>query len=193
MKHKIQKEEKVFDDFLKIYKAEVTHEAFNTDQEITATRLALDRGNAIAVLLYEKDTDRFLFIRQFRYPSARHGQPWTLEIPAGSIDDNESAKEAAIREVREEIGYQIDQLQFIVEYFPSPGMLSEQISIFYGEVTSNQKIAKGGGSVSEKEDIELVKISRREIRQKLEAGFFNNSISIISLQWYLLNKVSLKF
>ena len=101
MKHKIQKEEKVFDDFLKIYKAEVTHESFNTDQEITATRLALDRGNAIAVLLYEKDTDSFLFIRQFRYPSARHGQPWTLEIPAGSIDQNESTKEAAIREVKE--------------------------------------------------------------------------------------------
>lgn len=193
MKHKIQKEEKVFDDFLKIYKAVVTHETFNTDQEITTTRLALDRGNAIAVLLYEKDTDSFLFIRQYRYPSARHGQPWTLEIPAGSIDTNESAKDAAIREVREEIGYQIDQLQFIVEYFPSPGILSEQISIFYGEVTSNQKIAKGGGSISEKEDIELVKISRQEIRQQLEEGCFNNSISIISLQWYLLNKISFKF
>lgn len=192
MKHKIQKEEKVFNNFLKIYKAEVTHESFNTDQEITATRLALDRGNSIAVLLYEKDTDSFLFIRQFRYPSARHGQPWTIEIPAGSIDGNESAKEAAIREVKEEIGYQIDQLQFIVEYFPSPGMLSEQISIFYGEVSSIQKTSQGGGSISEKEDIELVKISKREIRQKLEEGFFDNSISIISLQWYLLNKVSLK-
>jgi ADP-ribose pyrophosphatase len=192
MKHNIQKEEKVFDDFLKIYKAEVTHETFNTDKEITATRLALDRGNAIAVLLYEIDTDSFLFIRQYRYPSARRSQPWTVEIPAGAIDPNESAKEAAIREVKEEIGYQIDRLEFIVEYFPSPGMLSEQISIFYGEVTSNQKIAKGGGSISEKEDIELVKISRRGIRQKLETGFFNNSISIISLQWYLLNKVSLK-
>ena len=192
MKHKIQKEEKVFDDFLKIYKAEVTHDTFNTDKEITATRLALDRGNAIAVLLYEIDTDSFLFIRQYRYPSARRSQPWTVEIPAGAIDPNESAKEAAIREVKEEIGYQIDRLEFIVEYFPSPGMLSEQISIFYGEVTSNQKIAKGGGSISEKEDIELVKISRRGIRQKLETGFFNNSISIISLQWYLLNKVSLK-
>jgi ADP-ribose pyrophosphatase len=192
MKHNIQKEEKVFDDFLKIYKAEVTHETFNTDKEITATRLALDRGNAIAVLLYEIDTDSFLFIRQYRYPSARRSQPWTVEIPAGAIDPNESAKEAAIREVKEEIGYQIDRLEFIVEYFPSPGMLSEQISIFYGEVTSNQKTSKGGGSVSEKEDIELVKISRREIRQKLESGFFNNSVSIISLQWYLLNKVSFK-
>jgi ADP-ribose pyrophosphatase len=188
MRYNINKEELVFDDFLKIYKAEVTHDSFHSNQEINATRLALDRGNAIAVLLYEKDTDSFLFIRQYRYPSARHGHPWTLEIPAGAIDTNESAKEAAIREVKEEIGYQIDRLEFIVEYFPSPGMLSEQISIFYGEVTSSQKTSKGGGAVSEKEDIELVKISRSEIQQKLKNRFFNNSISIISLQWYLLSK-----
>jgi ADP-ribose pyrophosphatase len=83
----------------------------------------------------------------------------------------------------------VDQLEFMVAYFPSPGMLSEQISIFYGEVTSGQKTSKGGGSISEKEDIELVKIPRSEIHQKLQERFFNNSISIIGLQWYLLNKI----
>jgi ADP-ribose pyrophosphatase len=189
MRYNINKEELVFDNFLKIYKAEVTHDTFNSDKKITASRLALDKGNAIAVLLYEKDTESFLFIRQFRYPSARHGHPWTLELPAGAVDANETAQQAAIREVEEEIGYQVDQLEFIVAYFPSPGMLSEQISIFYGEVTSSQKTSKGGGSISEKEDIELVKISRSEIQQKLKNRFFNNSISIISLQWYLLSKV----
>jgi ADP-ribose pyrophosphatase len=189
MTYNINKEELIYNDFLKIYKAEVTHDTFNSDKKITTSRLALDKGNAIAVLLYEKDTDSFLFIRQFRYPSARHGHAWTLELPAGAIDKNETTQEAAIREVEEEIGYEVDQLECIVEYFPSPGMLSEQISIFYGEVTSDQKTSKGGGSISEKEDIELVKIPRSEIHQKLQERFFNNSISIIGLQWYLLNKL----
>lgn len=189
MQYHVNKEELVFDEFLKIYKAEVTHDSFNHNKPITSTRLALDRGNAIAVLLYEKDTDSFLFIKQYRYPSARHGHPWTLELPAGAIDKNETALKAAIREVEEEIGYEITELDFIVEYFPSPGMLSEQINIFYGEVTSNQKTSKGGGSIAEKEDIQLVKIHKSEIKEKLKTRFFNNSISIISLQWYLLNKV----
>jgi ADP-ribose pyrophosphatase len=188
MKHNINKEELVYDDFLKIYKAQVTYDTFNSDQKIIASRLALDKGNAIAVLLYEKDTDNFLFIRQFRYPSARHGHPWTLELPAGSIDKNETPREAAIREVKEEIGYQVNELEFIVAYFPSPGILSEQISVFYTEVNSIQKTAAGGGAISEKEDIELVKLPRNSIAQKLQERFFNNSISIISLQWYLLNK-----
>jgi ADP-ribose pyrophosphatase len=173
MTYNINKEELVYNDFLKIYKAEVTHDTFNNDKKITAYRLALDKGNAIAVLLYEKDTDSFLFIRQFRYPSARHGYPWTLELPAGAIDKNETTQGAAIREVEEEIGYQVDQLEF------------------YGEVTSEQKTSKGGGSISEKEDIELVKIPRSEIHQKLQERFFNNSISIIGLQWYLLNKLKI--
>ncbi|MEN8817126.1 MAG: NUDIX hydrolase [Nonlabens sp.] len=189
MKYHIKEEELVFNDFLKIYKAEVTHDSFNSDQKITATRLALDKGNAIAVLLYEKDTDSFLFIKQFRYPSSRHGHAWTIELPAGAIDKDETAEQAAIREVEEEIGYQVTDLKLIVEYFPSPGMLSEQISIFYVEVTSLQKISKGGGSTSEKEDIELIKIPRVEIKDKLNNHFFNNSISIIGLQWFLLNKV----
>jgi ADP-ribose pyrophosphatase len=188
MQYQVNKEELVFDEFLKIYKVEVTHDSFDSDTSITSTRLALDRGNAIAVLLYEKDTDSFLFIKQFRYPSARHGHAWTIELPAGAIDKEETAEQAAIREVKEEIGYHIGDLEFIVEYFPSPGMLSEQISIFYGEVSSSQKTSKGGGSVSEKEDIQLVKIPRSEIKDKLKNHFFNNSISIISLQWYLLNK-----
>jgi ADP-ribose pyrophosphatase len=188
MNYTISNEKKILDDFIKIYKAIVTHDTFNSTNQITASRLALDRGNAIAVLLYEKDTDSFLFIKQFRYPSARHGHPWSIEIPAGSIDGTETAMQAAIREVKEEIGYEIDHLEFVIEYFPSPGMLSEQINIFYGEVTSKQKTFKGGGSVSEKEDIQLIKIPRKELKTKLQERYFNNSISIISLQWYLLNK-----
>lgn len=191
MKHIINSEEKVFDQFLKIYKAQVTQDSFDGKEEITTTRLALDRGNAIAVLLYEKDTDSFLFIRQFRYPSSRRDAGWIIEIPAGAIDTNEAAATAAIREVKEEIGYEIEQLEFIVEYFPSPGISSEQISIFYGEVTSSQKTQQGGGATSENEDIELIKIPRSDIRQKLKDRYFNNSISIISLQWYLLNKATI--
>ncbi len=190
MKYDINKEELVFDEFLKIYKAVVTHDSFNSEKSITSTRLALDRGNAIAVLLFEKVTDSFLFIKQYRYPSARHNHPWMLEIPAGAVDKNETANDAAIREVQEEIGYEISELEFITEYFPSPGMLSEQISIFYGEVTSSQKTSKGGGSADEKEDIQLIKIPRSEIKDKLQKNYFHNSISIISLQWYLLHKLN---
>jgi ADP-ribose pyrophosphatase len=188
MNYTIETEDLVFDDFLKVHKATVNHDRFDHG-EMRVKRLALDRGDSIAVLIKELDTESFIFTKQFRYPSSRRSQPWMLEIPAGAVDQDEHPEAAARRETQEETGYNIDSLEKITTYFPSPGMASEQITLFYAEVNSKDKIEKGGGSAQENEDIAIIKIPAREIRAKLKDGFFNNSISIISLQWYLLNKL----
>ena len=187
MKFKIDKEEIAYSGFLKVLKANVTHEAFHKDHDITARRECLERGDSVAVLLYEKDTDSFLFTRQFRYPSARRDCPWMLELVAGSIDGSEKAEIAAVREIKEEIGFEVNHLEKIVTYFPSPGGCSEQITIFYAQVESAQQISKGGGKENEKEDIELVKIKSDQAKKMLLEGAFNNSITIIGLQWWLLH------
>lgn len=188
MNHCITKEKTVYHGFLKVLEATITHDTFHKDETITATRECLERGDSIAVLIYEKDTNSFLFTRQYRYPSARRNHPWMLELVAGSLKEHEDPKECAQREIEEEIGYEVHELEFITTYFPSPGGCSEQIHLFYTEVDSVAKTHKGGGVDSEKEDIQLVKIPKDQITQKLNDGSFNNSISIIGIQWYLLNK-----
>ncbi|PAV83837.1 hypothetical protein WR25_19578 [Diploscapter pachys] len=50
----------------------------------------------------------FLFNKQFRVPT----QSWTIEFPAGVVDTNETAKEAALRELREETGYHAANVTF---------------------------------------------------------------------------------
>ncbi len=70
MKYKVIKEEIVFDDFFKIKKATIEHELFDSGT-IEVDRLCFDRGDSVAVLLYEKDTDSLLFTNQFRYPTAQ--------------------------------------------------------------------------------------------------------------------------
>ncbi|WP_124980615.1 NUDIX domain-containing protein [Nonlabens xiamenensis] len=187
MKYQILEEQIILDKFLKVYEARVSYDTYTGNEPLEATRQALDRGNAVAVLLYEKDTQQFLFVEQYRYPAARHDEPWLLEIPAGHVDDGEDPKQAAIREVREEIGFEIEKLELINQYFPSPGMLSEQISLYYGEVCSNDQIHQGGGKEDEQEDILLVKMHRDEAKRKLAQGMFNTSVCLISLQWYFLN------
>ncbi|MGJ8685209.1 MAG: NUDIX domain-containing protein [Nonlabens sp.] len=188
MKHSINKEKTVYDGFFKVLEAQVSHDKFNESGMIDATRICLERGDSIAVLIYEKDTDSFLFTKQFRYPSARRNCPWMLELVAGSVEDGENPINCAQREIEEEIGYVTEQLELITTYFPSPGGCSEQIHLYYTEVSSTDKTLKGGGAVVEQEDIELVKIKRTEIKKHLDKGAFNNSISLIGIQWYLLNK-----
>jgi ADP-ribose pyrophosphatase len=188
MNYTILKEEKILDEFLQVYKAKVKHDSYDSKKTITSTRLALDRGDSVAVLIYEKDTDCFLFTEQFRYPSARRDCPYMLELVAGAVDEGESPEQSGMREIEEEIGYTVNSLQLIHTYFPSPGMSAEQIFLYYAEVRSSDKKSSGGGSKNEKEDIKLTKLLRKQIPQKLKQGFFNNSITIIGLQWYLLHK-----
>lgn len=186
MKTSITNEQIVFNDFFTILKAQVTYPSFETGEIIKANRLCLERGDSIAVLLYEANTDSFLFTEQYRYPSARRNQPFMLELVAGSLEANENPISCARREVLEELGYRVKELELISSYFPSPGGCSEQIHIFFATVNSHDKIKKGGGVDSEKESIQLIKIKKEAIREKLANGYFNNSITIIGLQWYLL-------
>ena len=187
MDYKIRDEKVVLDDFLKVFKATVEHDSYS-GASIKAKRLALDRGDSVAVLIYEKDTDSFLFTEQFRYPSARRKIPFILELVAGAVEDGERPESSALREIEEEIGYEADQLTLIHRYFPTPGMSAEVINLFYTEVLSVQKSYNGGGAKSEQEDIKLVKLSRKRVFEKLSNQEFNNSITIIGLQWFLLNK-----
>lgn len=188
MKHSIIKEKIVYSGFFKVLEAEVSYDQLTEFGSIQATRICMERGDSVAVLIYEKDTDCFLFTRQFRYPSARRGCPWMLELVAGSIEDGENPINCAQREIEEEIGYETNEFELISTYFPSPGGCSEQIHLYYTEVNSSHKTLEGGGAISEKEDIELVKIKRSDIRKYLNDGAFNNSISLIGIQWYLLHK-----
>jgi ADP-ribose pyrophosphatase len=188
MNDKIKKEEVVFDDFFKIYKADVAYDSFYNDNQINVTRLSLERGDAVAVLLHELDTDSLLFTEQYRYPAKRRDQPWSLELPAGAIDEGEKPEEAAKREVLEEIGYKVKSLEKIVTYFPSPGVSSEQITILFGKVKTADKVDEEGGVESENEDIKLVKLKKNQARQMLREGKINNSISIVGLQWFFLEK-----
>ncbi|MFK8023515.1 MAG: NUDIX domain-containing protein [Ilumatobacter sp.] len=54
-----------------------------------------------------------------------------IEIPAGMRDiDGEDTAEVARRELAEEAGLQAEQLELLVEQYPSPGMTDSVLSIF---------------------------------------------------------------
>ncbi|MDC8000790.1 NUDIX hydrolase [Aequorivita todarodis] len=184
MKYSICEENIVFNDHYKIVKAKVTYDTFNGKQ-ITAKRLAFERGDSVAILILEKDSDSLLLTNQFRYPSCKNNNGWLLEIPAGSIEENEDPEECIAREVMEELGYRIKNPKSISTFYTSPGASTERIFLFFAEVMQNDKTGKGGGNENEKEDIQLVKIPVSEIASKILE--LKDAKTILALQWFLLN------
>jgi ADP-ribose pyrophosphatase len=66
-----------------------------------------------------------LFVTQYRHAAKKY----TLEIPAGKIEKGETPKQAALREMREEIGY-VGKLLPILRWYLSPGYNTELMYVF---------------------------------------------------------------
>lgn len=184
MEYSIKNERIVFNDHYKILKAEVRYDTFE-GKKITTKRLAFERGDSVAILLFEKETQSILLTEQFRYPSCKHNEGWLLEIPAGSLEKNEDPADCATREVMEELGYKISNPKHLSTFYTSPGASTERVFLFFSEVSKTDKKEKGGGVYDENEDIQLVKIPIAEIALKITE--MKDAKTILALQWYLLN------
>ncbi len=183
MNYSISEEKIVFNDHYKMVQAKVTYETFEGKQ-ITTKRLAFERGDSVAILLLEKETQSILLTNQFRYPSCKNNDGWLLEIPAGSIEENEKPEDCITREVMEELGYKIEKPKLITTFYTSPGSSTERIFMFFSEVSQKDKTGKGGGAEGENEDIQVVKIPIAEITAKISE--VKDAKTILALQWYLL-------
>jgi len=188
MNYSIENERVVFNDHYKILKAEATYDTFK-GESITTDRLAFHRGDSVAIVLYESDTDSILLTKQFRYPITQHNKGWILELPAGSMEKDENPSNCMEREVMEELGYQIEKTTLITEFYTSPGGSTEKLSLFYAETSSERKIESGGGVKSEHEDIQLVKVPVAEIGIYLSEKI-EDAKTIIGLQWFLFQKMN---
>ena len=144
-------------------------------------RLSVERGDAAAVLVHRMDTDELILVRQFRYPTCRHGLPELLEIVAGEIDNGETPDKTAKREVEEEIGYRVDMLVPIAKFFGSPGGMSELVHVYYAPVEAKDQQGQGGGL--EGEDVKVVNLPVNEALKMLETPQAMDGKLLVALYW----------
>jgi nudix-type nucleoside diphosphatase (YffH/AdpP family) len=187
-KVEIQDKHIVFDDVFKIQQATLRFQKFDGQMSEPVRRLVFERGDSAAALLFNRDTQQVILVNQFRYPAYEKGQGWLYEVVAGSIDANEQPEESIKREIREEIGYEVNELTHIATFYVSPGGTSERIILFYGEVGDADRISSGGGLASEHEDIELVELPLPDLWQALENGNIVDAKTLIAAQWFQQRK-----
>ena len=179
--------------FFRLEKYRLRHELFAGGWSAEISRECLERGHAVAVLLYDPDTDQVVLLEQFRIGALEFpGGPWLVEIVAGIMDDpDETAEEVARRETLEEAGCEVLDLVPICRYLVSAGGTSETITLFCGRIDAKAVASGLGGIASEHEDIQVRVVSRDEALSLLCAGRINSAAPIIALQWLALNQPKL--
>ncbi len=178
---RLQKEIRDYDKYFKIDSV-VIDELEDGKFTTSYTRYKLSRPDAVALLVFNKDTNKVILVKQFRYPIANRESENILEVVAGKIDGDESPKTAAVRELEEEIGYSIkeERLSNSLEMFASPGYSTEKIHIFLAIVEDSDKTSNGGGVAGEHENIEIVEIDLNEFMSKVRSNEIKDAKTIIA-------------
>lgn len=185
---KILDKKVVFDDFFTIEKWEYQYEKDNGDLTEPVERLCFTRRDSSCALVYNKDTDRVILVKQFRHCTYDKGPAWILELPAGWMEEGEEAETTIRRELVEEIGYKADSMELISFFYASPGCMSERMYVYYTEVTNVDKVAEGGGEEDENEFLEIVEFTPDELKAALANNELPDSKTIIGCNYFLQKK-----
>ena len=126
-------------------------------------------------------SNKILMVKQYRYPIKSD----SLELPAGYMHSNETAKECAVRELKEETGFTAGKMEKILEYHPSTEYSDQVYHIFVADDL------KDGETDRERYEIIDVEVMKTEsVIEKIMDGTITDGRTIIAV---LLAKFMNKF
>ncbi|MDQ6961640.1 MAG: NUDIX domain-containing protein [Mariprofundaceae bacterium] len=171
----------LYQGFFKLDHYHVCHDTFAGGQ-LQVQREHLERGDAAAIVLFDKARDEVLLLEQFRIgPAVRQEPAWLIEVVAGMIDQGETAQQAARREAIEEVGYEPTEIKHLGCYYTTPGGSSEKLDLFLGLVDRAKPVHAGGGMLAEGEDIRHFWLSRTETMLWVQQGKINSGGPMLAL------------
>jgi ADP-ribose pyrophosphatase len=141
-------------------------------QEITYTKVEL--RDFVSVLPFTDN--KIVMVEILRYPR----NCLSLEIPSGHIEDGESPKESAFRELEEETGYRAGQLVSMGCFHPL-SRSTQRAYLFLAE-----DLKKGVQRLDATEQINVKLMSINSIKKVLMAGKITHAPTLLALQRLLL-------
>ncbi len=135
-----------------------------------STREVLRHRGAVCILC-EREKGEFVFVQQYRKAVEKR----LLECVAGCIDEGETPEEAALRETREESGYEVEKLIALGHSLPAPGYCDEVHYHFYAKLRPLQ----GELRLDTDENLKPVVLSAEELEEAIDNGTIDDGKSII--------------
>ncbi|MCT7446795.1 NUDIX domain-containing protein [Aliarcobacter skirrowii] len=155
---------------------------------------AVRSHDSVSVLLYHKEKESFLLVKQFRVPVYLNDKniTYTYELCAGLVDKNMTLEEIVSEEIDEECGYKVDikDIKKITSFFTNVGISGAKQHLYFANICEEQKIHNGGGINDEQ--IELYFLAKKDVDDFL---FDENKAKtpglMFSIYWFLKNEKNL--
>ncbi|HEY8502914.1 MAG TPA: NUDIX hydrolase [Solirubrobacterales bacterium] len=153
---------------------EMAAKTYRRAEGTVVEREVVEHPGSVAVLAHDEE-----FVYLVRQPREAVEEDRLLEIPAGTLDvEGESELECAQRELAEEAELRAEEWSMLHVVYPSPGFLTEKVTIF--EATG---LSPASGEADEDEAIEIVRLDLAEIGPALpEIRDATTVIALLRLQ-----------
>ncbi len=162
-----------------IYKGRVFNitidEVAYPDGRVVKMDVVRHRGSV--VLLPMTTPDRILLVRQYRYVV----DEWLWELPAGTLEPNESLDAAALRECHEEVGKIAAKAQKLVSYFPSPGFCDEEMHFFLLTGLRDRHPGEAAPHQDPDEMLKVKEFSVQDVRNLIRIGEIRDMKTAVGL------------
>ena len=124
-----------------------------------------DTIDAVIIAALHKETKSLVLIRQFRIPL----NDYVYELPAGLLDENETMETAVNRELKEETGLSLVEINYSKtnkKVYVSAGMTDESVALVYctceGTISNTY--------LEDDEDIEAMLVSQDKAKELLQGN-----------------------
>jgi ADP-ribose pyrophosphatase len=142
---------------------------------IRAVREVVTHPGSVVVLPVLPDK-RILLIRQYRHAARQY----LWELVAGRIDEGETPREAAARELMEETGYRATKFRIFLELFPTPGFVEEKMFLLLSE-----GLTPGVAEPEEDEKIVSRAYNHKQLEEMIFRGELKDAKSVAGILFYL--------
>lgn len=159
----------------------------NSEEKLPLLTGKLIQSGIVVYPVWKESPDKIVLIRQYRYPLNQ----WIYELPAGLIDQGETASQAAVREMKEETGLEFEPYE--------GGDMAYRRPVFLGagmtDETSTTVFGYASGEISDcfkenTESIEVLLADKEEVKRILRNEHVSLRGSLLLMEFLQMDKAN---